>query len=213
MSEASVKLSDDAGRTRPRGPDAVESRAPFGWRVWLGGIGAFLFALVAFVGFGKLYPTGDGIPYRYLPTAILAHGNFSLDAWPELGEPGVYAVVRDKHGRLASKKPVLPGVLMTPAFPFLILLAALGTERLICNRSTTHRALIIAALATLIALSAAIQLTAWTTWNGDYHAQFDKGWGDESGWVWHAPFEGRWRARRESEFGNLGSASAFHVNF
>jgi len=109
-------LSDDADRDEAGKPKRQRPRDAFGWRAWVGGITVFVFALGAFVGFGKLYYTGDSIPYRYLPVAIMAHGNMSLDAWPELGAPEYYAVVRDKTGRLASKKPVLPGILAIPAF-------------------------------------------------------------------------------------------------
>lgn len=47
----------------------------------------------------------------------------------------------------------------------------------------------------LFLLFAAFQATGAFTWDGRYHAAFDKGWGDGRRWVWSSPHEPLWRAR------------------
>jgi hypothetical protein len=63
---------------------------------------------------GRTYSTGDSVPYRYLPEALLDHGTFLLDAFPQLTNPRYYAVIRNPYGHLISKKPVFPGILEVP---------------------------------------------------------------------------------------------------
>jgi len=83
--------------------------------------GALLFLLSS----GKGTFTGDSVPYRYLPIALLKHGTFRLDAFPHLAEAQYYAIVRDREGYLISKKPVTPALF---EIPFFLCYAALKGE-------------------------------------------------------------------------------------
>jgi hypothetical protein len=74
--------------------------------------GALLFLLSS----GKGTFTGDSVPYRYLPIALLKHGTFRLDAFPHLADAQYYAIVRDREGHLISKKPVSPALFEIPFF-------------------------------------------------------------------------------------------------
>jgi NADH:ubiquinone oxidoreductase subunit 6 (subunit J) len=85
---------------------------------------------------GRSLTSDDSLPYRYLPTALLRHGTFRLDAFPELAAPGHYAVVRDRAGHLISKKPALPGVIILP--PYLAYVTVTGHE----PAKATHRMLL-----------------------------------------------------------------------
>ena len=60
--------------------------------------------------------TGDSIPYRYLPIAILRHQTFYLDAFPQLTNPQYYAVIKGRGGHLISKKPVFPALMEIPFY-------------------------------------------------------------------------------------------------
>jgi len=76
----------------------------------------FGLALLFLLSRGKGTFTGDSVPYRYLPIALLKHGTFRLDAFPHLAEPQYYAIVRDRQGSLISKKPVTPALFEVPFF-------------------------------------------------------------------------------------------------
>ncbi|MBN1903243.1 hypothetical protein JW926_18130 [Candidatus Sumerlaeota bacterium] len=76
----------------------------------------FVLSLAALFVNGLTFSTGDSVPYRYLPEAIWEHRAFSLDMFPHLDAPENYALVRDIHGNLVSKKPVSPALFEIPAF-------------------------------------------------------------------------------------------------
>ena len=80
------------------------------------GVSMFVIGLLLFGVFGRPLPTGDSLPYRFTPLALLKNQTFSLEEFQHLAAPEHYAVVRDKEGRLISKKPALPSVAATPFF-------------------------------------------------------------------------------------------------
>jgi hypothetical protein len=79
-------------------------------------VAVFLLSLFALLLNRRTFPTGDSVPYRYLPQAVWEHRAFRLDMFPHLGDPENYAIVRDIHGSLVSKKPVSPGLFEIPVF-------------------------------------------------------------------------------------------------
>ena len=92
-----------------------EGRAP-ARRTFLSACLLFIVVLVTLQLNGRAIVSLDSIPYRYLPDAILLDRTFSLDRFPFLADASYYAVVRDKRGRLISKKPAAPALLGLPAF-------------------------------------------------------------------------------------------------
>jgi hypothetical protein len=74
--------------------------------------------------------------------------------------------------------------------PFIVYLAVLGAHESLQGRRRVVWAVL---LAMLLAASVAQQAIGAFTWNGDYHARFDKGWGEGRFWVWSAPQEAVWR--------------------
>lgn len=120
----------------------------------------FILSLLALFLNGRSFPTGDSVPYRYLPQAVWEHRTFNLDMFPDLGDPGNYAVVRDMHGSLVSKKPVSPALFEIPVFlvfrqiykPFDIM------ERILMGKITMS---ILASLSCAILFLCLIEKTRW----------------------------------------------------
>lgn len=94
----------------------MESNAFIKWRYTAAFAAVFILSLSALFLNRRTFPTGDSVPYRYLPQAIWEHRTFRLDMFPHLTDPSNYAVVKDIHGSLVSKKPVTPGLFELPVF-------------------------------------------------------------------------------------------------
>jgi hypothetical protein len=86
------------------------------WKALIAFAAVFILSLFVLFLNRRSFPTGDSVPYRYLPQAVWEHRTFCLDMFPHLGDPENYAIVRDIHGNLVSKKPVSPALFEIPVF-------------------------------------------------------------------------------------------------
>lgn len=83
---------------------------------------AILLALVAFLAYNaNLRPiaTGDSLPSRFLPLAILGEGTLQLDPVLEAtigGHASPYWLLDDRHGGKSSLYPIVTPVLVTPLY-------------------------------------------------------------------------------------------------
>lgn len=104
--------------------------------------------------------TGDSVPYRYLPQAIVEQGTFRLDAFPSLDDPQYYAIVKDKGGHLVSKKPVTPALFEAPVFLAMRLFKGKLTEldRMFMGKITMS---ILAALASAGMFLVLLRIAPW----------------------------------------------------
>ncbi len=77
---------------------------------------AIALALALYLSNGRLVPTDDAIPARYLPASLLRHGTFALDAFPELYASGRPYYLQFVRGHYVSSYPVGAAVLATPIY-------------------------------------------------------------------------------------------------
>lgn len=107
--------------------------------------------------------SGDSLPYRYLPEAIIEGHTFRLDRFSELATaPNNYAVIRDGGGHLVSKKPIAPVLAMLPvhiAYKFLIGPPRTDTERAVIGKLSMS--IIGAATAAVLVLLVSSFAGAW----------------------------------------------------
>jgi hypothetical protein len=72
--------------------------------------------LVVYLGNGRLIPTDDAIPARYLPVSVLRHGTLTLDPFPDLVLAPRPYYLQHVNGHVLSSYPVGAAVLATPFF-------------------------------------------------------------------------------------------------
>lgn len=106
------KTRPRSGRRSPAAPS--QSTAPRS-RTRLFAVLIFVLCLLVYNANLRLVGSGDCIPARLLPFAILNHGTVYLDAYGPRPDNG-YWFVASRSGRLVSLYPVVLPVLVTPLF-------------------------------------------------------------------------------------------------
>ena len=112
-------------RTEAPTPSATRGAGRWGgwWRrCWDPSRRAVLLGLIAFLVYNsnlRMMGTGDSLPARFLPFAILGHGTLRLD--PVLSavrsdHPGAYWIVRARGGGHVSGYPIITPLLVTPLY-------------------------------------------------------------------------------------------------
>ena len=81
----------------------------------------FLAAFLIYNLNGRVISSGDCLPARFLPFAVLEHGTLSLDSVVDATRQGyapsaTYWIVRSRDGHLASMYPVVAPLLVTPLY-------------------------------------------------------------------------------------------------
>lgn len=111
--------------------------------------------LALYLSNGRLIPTDDAIPARYLPASLLLHGTFSLDAFPELYASGRPYYLRFVRGHYVSSYPVGAAVLATPIYVPVLFMRDADLGRCLPKLEKLAASLIVAASAGVLFLAIA----------------------------------------------------------